>query len=123
MGKKKRKEEKKQKKEEDASKEGKKRRRRGKRKTREEKEAQRDEQLTKTVEKNIQRANYNNNNHKIQAVDVSINDNVTTKKNQQRGLSLQKEDMEKLASMGKGSAAFVSHAKKKIEDKVGGKLI
>merc|ERR1712200_259685 len=91
--------------------------------TREEKEAQRDEQLTKTVEKNIQRANYNNNNnHKIQAVDVSINDNVTTKKNQQRGLSLQKEDMEKLASMGKGgSATFVSHAKKKIENKVGGK--
>jgi len=120
--KRKRKEEKKQRKEEDASKEGKKRRRRGKRKTREEKEAQRDEKLTKTVEKNIQRANYNNNNnHKIKAVDVSINDNVTTKKNQQRGLSLQKEDMEKLASMGKASATFISHAKKKIEDKVGGK--
>merc|ERR1712142_682399 len=68
----KRKEEKKKGREE--AKKGKKRRRRGKRKTREEKEAQRDEQLTKTVEKNIQRANYNNNNHKIQAVDVSIND-------------------------------------------------
>jgi len=112
--KKKRKEEMKQK----AETEGKKRRRRGKRKTREEKEAQRDEQLTRSVDKSLAIQEANKNHGKK---NNGIKNNKSDSKSPKRNLAMQKEDMEKLVAMGKSSGAFVSHARKKMEDKVRGK--
>jgi len=109
---------------EEAEKKGKKRRRGGKRKTREEKEAQRDEQLTRSVDKSlaIQQANKNQNKKKNNNKNNNNNNsNNQSPKSPKRHLSMQKEDMEKLAAMGKSTGAFVSRARKKLEDKVGGK--
>lgn len=121
--KKKRRDEKNRKAEEE-SKEGKKRRRRGKRKTREEKEARRDEQLTRSVDKSLatQRANRNNNNDDRKKNTNNKDDDKSgdrSPKDQKRNLGMQKEDLEKLTAMGKVTGAFVSHARKKLEEKAG----
>ena len=118
--KKKRREDKKQKDEE--AKEGKKKNRRRKRKTKEERAVQREEQLTNTVDKGIQRANINNANTKNNNNNNKNNNTTTTSDPKKRSLALQKEDVEKLKAMGApSSGAFVAHAKKKMENKAGGK--
>jgi len=113
---------------EEAEKKGKKRRRGGRRKTREEKEAQRDEQLTRSVDKSlaVQQANKNlnkkNNNNNNSKNNNNSNNNNQSPKSPKRNLAMSKEDLEKLTAMGKSTGAFVSHARKKLEDKaVGGK--
>lgn len=95
------------------AKEGKKKRRR-KRKTREEKEVQRDEQLIRSVDKSISIQQANKGQKSKNA--GSPKDNKESPKANQK--LMQKEDVKKLTKVG---VPFMTHAKKKFEEKSGGK--